>query len=300
MEIKYTMQTFMKMQNKTAAHKWFILSLWLSGLFVACTVIYAMGILNMPTLSVERWLLNRPIGGVDCLFFEWRHVGEVPVSLFLVSALGVICWRAGYNWKIIPVLFLLLFCSMGIEYIGKKTFTLYLPDKLLSGMTGLTCPQMKNTPTSVHVATMLGLWWKIPASIEGQVSWTHNVAKMPIVLVSPALSERLTSYPGGHAARWCFLGMIASWLCWKHIGHRVGRMLLTIFFLLIAFFGGFMQFYVGVHTLTDTIAGYLLGAAAASCAIGFLIIFDKNQALPNQTLSNLDGDIEAIAKSNVP
>jgi membrane-associated phospholipid phosphatase len=45
----------------------------------------------------------------------------------------------------------------------------------------------------------------------------------------------------------------------------------------MAFFGGFMQFYIGVHTLADTIAGYLLGAAAACYAIGFLNIFDTQR-----------------------
>jgi membrane-associated phospholipid phosphatase len=55
----------------------------------------------------------------------------------------------------------------------------------------------------------------------------------------------------------------------------------VILFLVVSFFGGFMQFYIGVHTLADTIAGYLLGAAAASCAIGFLIIFDTRDTIRN-------------------
>src|SRR5215475_1727296 len=93
----------------SAARRWFVLALGLSGLFVVYTAIYATGVLDISTLSVERWLLNRPIGRLDCMYFEWRHVGEVPVSLLLILALGIICWRAGSCWKIIPVLIILLF-----------------------------------------------------------------------------------------------------------------------------------------------------------------------------------------------
>ncbi|HEY4036250.1 MAG TPA: phosphatase PAP2 family protein [Ktedonobacteraceae bacterium] len=272
------MRTSKNLQRFSSARRWFLLALVLSGLFIVCTAIYATGILEMPILSVESWLLNRPIGGVDCVFFEWRHVGEVPASLFLALAMGIICWRAGYSWKVIPILFVLLtFCSI-IELIGKKVFTLSLPPNLLSGMTDLSCPQIHQNPTSVRLETMFGLWWKIPAPVAGQVRWVRTIAQMPVVsMPTSSFTERLRSYPGGHAARWCFLGLITCWLCWKHIRHRVGRMLLTSLFFLASFLGGFMQFYIGVHTLADTIAGYLLGAAAACCAIGLLIIFSSSE-----------------------
>ncbi len=274
------MQIFKQWWRFSAAHRWFVLALGLSGLFVVYTAIYATGILDRSTLSVEHWLLNRPIGRLDCVYFEWRHVGEVPVSLLLILALGIICWRAGYSWKIIPVLILLLFVCVSVEYIGKNIFILSLPSNLLSGMTDLSCPQIRAQPVSVRLETMGGLWWKIPAPVDGQVRWVHTVAQMPVVAAYADYSpfDYIRSYPGGHAMRWCFLGLIAAWLCWKHIQSRVGRILLTILFLLISFFGGFMQFYIGVHVLTDTIAGYLLGAAAACCAMGFLTVSATEKA----------------------
>ena len=280
----------MKQQQKTAAKRWIFLSLAISGLFIAFTAIYAKHIFDISILSVESWLLNRPIGGVDCVFFEWRHVGEVPISLFLVLVVGIICWRAGYSWKIIPVLLILILFCLLIEYIGKRILVLYLPPDLLSVMTDLSCPQIHNAPTAVRLETAFGLWRKIPAPVAGQVSWVRTIAQVPVVAIpASSFTDRLRSYPGGHAARWCFLGLIACWLCWKHIEHRVGRMLLTILLLVASFFGGFMQFYIGVHTLADTIAGYLLGAAAASCAIGFLIIFDtKNQLEVKEVISVRD------------
>lgn len=277
-------------KQKSAARRWILLSLAISGLFIAFTAIYATHMLDIPILSVESWLLNRPIGGVDCVFFEWRHVGEVPASLLLVLVVGMSCWRVGYSWKIIPVLFILLLFCLIIEYIGKKILVLYLPSDLLSVMTDLSCPQIRNEPTAVRLETAFGLWWKIPVPVAGQVSWVRTIAQVPIVsMPASSFTERLRSYPGGHAGRWCFLGLTACWLCWKHIRHRVGRILLTILFLVVSLFGGFMQFYIGVHTLADTIAGYLLGAAAASCGIGFLIIFDtKNQLGVKEVISVRD------------
>lgn len=262
----------------SAARRWFMLALGLSGLFVVYTVIYATGILDRSTLSVEHWLLNRPIGRLDCVFFEWRHVGEAPVSLLLVLALGIICWRAGYSWKIIPILIILLLFCVTIEYIGKSIFILYLPPNLLSGMTDLACPQISKQPISVQLATMGGLWWKIPVPVAGQIRWVHTVAHLPVfaAYISSSSDDYIRGYPGGHAMRWCFLDLIATWLYWNHKKSQAGRILLTIVFVLISFFGGFMQFYIGVHVLTDTIAGYLLGAAAACCAIGFLNVYQTS------------------------
>src|SRR6266481_8249582 len=128
------MQASKKTQQFSSARWWFLLALGLSALFLVYTIIDATGLLDMSTLSVEHWLLNRPIGGVDCVFFEWRHLGEVPASLFLVLALGVICWRTGYSWKVVPVLLVLLMLCVSVEYIGKEVFALSLPPKLLSGM----------------------------------------------------------------------------------------------------------------------------------------------------------------------
>lgn len=257
------------------ARRWFLLALGLSGLFVLYTVIYATGWLNPSTYAVERWLLNRPIGRLDCVFFEWRHVGEVPVSLFLVLIVGIICWRMGYHWKIIPMLTLLLFLCIGIEYTGKILFILYLPSKLLDAMTVLSCPQISQQPLLVHFASMLGLWSKIPTPVATQINWVHAVAQLPnsAVYAHWSADDRIRGYPAGHAMRWCFVGLMAAWLCWTHKAFSMKRLLLTSFFVVVAFFGGFMQFYIGVHMLTDTIAGYLLGAAAACCAIGLLIVY---------------------------
>lgn len=52
---------------------------------------------------------------------------------------------------------------------------------------------------------------------------------------------------------------------------RVVRWLLIILALLVAVGGGFAQFYIGYHLGTDVLAGYLIGASSACCAIGLLL-----------------------------
>ncbi len=269
------MHTSFKPQQLSVAHRWFCFALGLSGIFLIYTIINATGVLDVSTLSVEHWLLKRPIGRLDCVFYEWRHVGDIPASVLLVLLVGIICWRAGYSWKNIPVLLVLLMFCVSIEYLGKHVFTLVLTRNLYSGITVLTCPQMLQEPSSVRLETMAALWWHIPDPPAIQVSWASDVANMPLVVPVPAsLAAQSQSYPSGHAMRWCLLGLVAAWLCWKHVWRRVGRMVLTIIALVASFFGGFMQFYIGAHFLTDTLAGYVLGAAAACCAIGFLCLLD--------------------------
>ncbi len=251
----------------------------LGGLFLLYTAIYATGVLNMSTLYVERWLLNRPITRLDCTFFEWRSLGNVYFSLFFTLVLCAICWRAGYRRVVIPALLVLLLLCVGVEIVGKKMFDLPLPPTLRSGMTVLTCPQLYAQPASAHAEAAAGLWPLIPDPPRQQVSWARDVATMPFVFRAKS-SEN--SYPGGHAMRWSFVWLIASWLCWRHLRRRGWRTTLTVFFLVGAFLGGFLQFWIGVHFITDTISGYLLGAAAACCAIGLLIM---NDPALKQTLS---------------
>ena len=69
-----------------------------------------------------------------------------------------------------------------------------------------------------------------------------------------------------------FVGMVACWLCWRHIKRLVIRVPLMALVLVVSLSIGLMQFYLGAHLITDTIAGYVFGIAAACCAIGLLLL----------------------------
>lgn len=261
-------------QRFSIAYKWLVLALLLSALFLGYTAVYAFGVLDASTLQFEQWLLHRPITRLDCVFFEWRRLGEVLVSAWFTLLLGIICIRAGYRRRIVPYLLLLLLLSVGVEVVGKNMFAQVLPARLHSGMTTLTCPQMQGEPISVQIATSAVLWWMIPAPLPEQADWARDVSVMPLNFDK---ITRAYSYPGGHAARWCFFGLLACWLAWRHIKSRLLRSLTMGIALAVAFGGGLMQFYIGVHFVTDTLSGYLLGAAIACCAIGLLLLNDTRK-----------------------
>ncbi len=285
-----------KIPQQRSFNAWFIAGTIFSLLFLAYTAIYATKVLDMQTLEIARSLLLRPITRVDCMFYEWRHLGEVPVSLVITGILGGICILAGFRRRVVLFLILLLLIGVGVEAVGKKTLGLPLPSTLRSGMTVLECPQLTDKPFSYHFTTATAQWSKIPDPPRVQVSWAHDVSQMPIVLDG----EIERSFPGGHATRWAFLGIIECWLCWRLLRSRVLRAFLIPVFFLGSFLGGFMQYWIGVHFITDTISGYLLGIALACFAISLLIGNDMRRIRQQQATSSHPAAIEGTRVATLP
>jgi membrane-associated phospholipid phosphatase len=254
-------------QGRFFTNVWFIAGSVFCMLFLVYSGIYASGVLNIQTLEIERALLLRPVTRVDCMFYEWRHLGEVPVSLVITLILGSICILSGFRRRVVLFLLLLLLVGGGVELVGKKALALPLPPTLRSGMTVLECPQLSHTTFAEHLIAGTAQWSKIPEPPQVQVSWAREVATMPFVFEAGA-SEN--SFPGGHAMRWMFLGLVEGWLCWRLIRNRLLRTFLLLLCCLFSFAGGLMQFYIGVHFITDTISGWLFGAALACYAITLL------------------------------
>jgi PAP2 superfamily len=261
-------------------------------LFLLYTAIYATHTLDYSTLVVERWLLNRPITNLDCMFFEWRHLGEVPAMFVITIILGVICVVKGQPKQILFYLVLLLLMGVAFEVVGKKVIRLPLSNTLHSGMTVLTCPQLNNQSFVMHLNAAVGMLGKLPSAPVVQVNWAHQVALMP--LSSMQTSESLRSFPGGHAIRWCFVCLTAAWMCWHYIRVRWLAVSLTILLSILAFFGGFMQFYIGSHMISDTIAGYLLGIAFACCAIALLTFHEARSMNQFVSTSSSDEHLETV------
>ncbi|GCE25014.1 hypothetical protein KDA_04980 [Dictyobacter alpinus] len=261
--------------TRATAFPWFIAASVLVLLLIAYTVVYATGMLSHSTLEIERWLLWRPITRFDCSVFEWRRLGEAPVTLCMLIILGLICIRMGHRKRVLVFFLLLLGISLGLEVGGKMLFDQYMPYSLRSGMTVLTCPQMAGQPASVQLAAGAGLLGQVPDPPRKQVSWAHDVAQMPIDYNK--LQDSENSFPGGHATRWCLSGLILAWITRRYLRPRWLAIPLSLLFAIGSLLGGFMQFYIGVHFITDTISGYLLGSALACCGIGVLILYDKKR-----------------------
>jgi membrane-associated phospholipid phosphatase len=141
-------------------------------------------------------------------------------------------------------------------------------------MEALSCPQLHAQSASVQLSAATGMWWNVPPVPEWLSLRIRVLAHLPLIA---GRVHEATSYPGGHALRWSFLGLLVCWLCWRHIQRLALRIPLLLLALLAAIGGGFIQWYIGAHLITDTIAGYLLGMAAACCTIGILLLYEKPQ-----------------------
>jgi len=278
-----------KISQQRLFNAWFIAGTVFALLFLTYSILYATKIWDIQTLEIERSLLLRPITRVDCMFFEWRNLGEFPASLIIVCILGGISILAGFRRRVLLFLLLLLIVGVGAELVGKKLIHVPFPSTLRSGITVLECPQLNGKPFADRFAAATAQWSKIPDPPHVQVSWAHDVYQMPFVFKA---GETENSFPGGHAMRWCFLGLVECWLSWRLIRNRVLRVFFATLFFIGAFLGGFMQFWIGVHFITDTISGYLLGAALACYAISLLTRNDPRR------LQDLQGHPQYPAMDN--
>ncbi|HLZ63953.1 MAG TPA: phosphatase PAP2 family protein [Ktedonosporobacter sp.] len=260
----------LSVQWNPLANKWLLSALVLLALFLIYTAVYATGVLDVSTLQAELFLMHRPLTPVDCMFYEWRNFGEIPFTLAFLVILSIFCFLARYRWQAIPLLFLLFAFGTGAELVGKAVFNQPLSFNIRAGMTTLTCPQLEGqSSTSLKIAAALGLWWKIPAASEAIKNKKDEVAQGPVTFDA---GSNENGYPGGHATRSAFIGLLVAWLASRHIKPRSIRLPVVVVASTLAFLGGFMQFYIGSHFITDTISGYLLGSSMACCAIGFLLL----------------------------
>jgi membrane-associated phospholipid phosphatase len=257
-----------RLKTLPPAYKWFGLAFVLLVLLLLYNAFFLTGALLSPSLYLEQWLLHRPLTGIDCVFHQWKRFGEVPMSLFFTFILGIGCLLLGYRRRLLFYLLLLMLLCIGVEAIGKQIFPQPVPVSLESGMGNLRCPQVSpNSSLALESELVLGMWWVAPPAPALRVQQTRVSANTPFTLADTATYY---GYPGGHATRWMFLGLILTWIVWKHVKKRMLRSLLLVIALAIAFGGGLMLVYIGSHLATDLLAGYLLGASAACCAIGLL------------------------------
>ncbi|MGE6376145.1 phosphatase PAP2 family protein [Peribacillus muralis] len=77
------------------------------------------------------------------------------------------------------------------------------------------------------------------------------------------------SFPSGHAMNAMSLYGILTFLLWRHIKVKWGRMLLIVMSTLMIFTIGISRIYLGVHYPSDIIAGYLAGGFWIATSIWF-------------------------------
>ena len=86
------------------------------------------------------------------------------------------------------------------------------------------------------------------------------------------------SFPSGHAMNAFTVYTIISFLLWRHIPSRAGRILLIIISALMIFTIGISRIYLGVHYPSDIIAGYFASACWLGMAIWFFQKYQENRS----------------------
>src|SRR6185437_7147315 len=114
-------------KRQAPAWLWFALAAALLLLFLAYTAILTTGALDASTTQIEAKLLGRPITRVDCLFYEWRNLGNPSIILLVTILVGVVCLLLGYRWPVLPYLVMLLVVCLVCEVVGKSIFTQPIP-----------------------------------------------------------------------------------------------------------------------------------------------------------------------------
>lgn len=258
------------------ARRWFLLALSFGGLFLVISLLYALGVLDLPTLFIERWLVGRPLLQIDCVLVEWRNFGAPSITLTLFAGVGMACvLTRRYRWYILPCLLVLILSSALIETVGKQLIGIPVPQTLQTAMLSLSCPQRVHG-LSTQLPLFLGMWWKAPLPSPAASAFAQTVAHLPMRL-TPGTVENFYGYPSGHAIRWCFTGVVLSWLCWRHMKPGALRRPLAVALLALCYLGAAIHFYIGAHLLADTLAGDLLGSALGSLAVALLLLNDTRR-----------------------
>lgn len=91
------------------------------------------------------------------------------------------------------------------------------------------------------------------------------------------------SFPSGHATGAAAVGVLCAWMLCRWVVHR-WAVQVTVWSVTIAVIGliGFSRPYLGVHFVTDVLAGWLLGAAWAVAVILFASWWMRAQPLPQR------------------
>jgi membrane-associated phospholipid phosphatase len=256
-----------RIRSFSPTDRWLFLALVPLALFIIYTAVVASGAWLYPTMYQEQWLLRRPLTGVDCVFRQWGNVGDPLPTLLLLLALSTLCLFLRYRPRIFLYLCLLFLIGVGAEWLGKQYFVQPVPGKIYVGLTSLACPQIWKATHATRIEIDLGMWWVAPPISHERVLNAYYSATTPF---SFADAEPVYGYPSGHAIRWCFIGLVACWLAWRQVKWLALRILCMAVALVVAFGGGFAQFFIGYHLITDMIGGYLLGISLACAAIGLL------------------------------
>jgi undecaprenyl-diphosphatase len=106
--------------------------------------------------------------------------------------------------------------------------------------------------------------------------WFQRTRPAPVGALIPA---QAFSFPSGHAMVAAAFYLFVGYLAWRLLPGR-WRIVCAVGLVLIAFLIGLSRLYLGVHYLTDVVAGYIAGFAWTDAVIvgGHLLVRRRRRA----------------------
>jgi undecaprenyl-diphosphatase len=86
------------------------------------------------------------------------------------------------------------------------------------------------------------------------------------------------SFPSGHSMAAFSLYGILTYLLWRHVVSRTGRLLLVIVSVIMIFMIGISRVYLGVHYPSDVLGGYLASSSLLAISIWFYERFQEKRS----------------------
>jgi len=102
----------------------------------------------------------------------------------------------------------------------------------------------------------------------------------------PVIALNSYSFPSGHASCIAAAMGVAIVLTWMLVRRRAARRIVTVLAVLVALLVGADRIFLGVHNLTDVVAGYLLGAGIVLLWLALYDPTPRSIALDNAPLSD--------------
>ena len=116
--------------------------------------------------------------------------------------------------------------------------------------------------------------------------WFHRTRPAPVDVV--LIPSQAFSFPSGHAMVSAAFYLFVGYLAWRILAGR-WRFVSAALLVLLAFLIGLSRLYLGVHYLTDVIAGYVAGIAWTDAVIiGGWLLAHRQPAARSTTAQNLE------------
>src|SRR4051812_28185320 len=162
-------------------------------------------------------------------------------------------------------------------WLGRVTST--IPETVATVVTVLALAPKGHRRAAVWTAGVMATTGIAVLVIKRLIGRDRPVWDYPVLVLDSF------SFPSGHAAGIAAAAGVAIVLTSMLVRRRAVRRLVTVTALIVALLVGADRIFLGVHTLSDVVAGYLLGAAVV---LAWLALYDptpRSIALVNEPLA---------------